>query len=79
MSNKKIVKSGNKGFAQRFKHAYIVIKSSDENPPTRVLQDFSRLQSPHHNFAKNGGRDDEIIDPEIAEALYYINKVQNKG
>ena len=79
MSNKKIVKSGNKGFAQRFKHPDIVLIPSDENPPAGVLQDFSRLESPHHNFAKNGGCDDEIIDPEIAEALYYINKVQNKG
>ena len=79
MSNKKIVKSGNKGFAQRFKHPDIVLIPSDENPPAGVLQDFSRLESPHHNFAKNGGRDDEIIDPEIAEALYYIKKVQNKG
>ena len=78
MSKKKIVKSGNKPFSQRFKHAYIVLKSSDENPPARVLQDFSRLQSPHHDFAKNGGPDDEIIDYETAEALYYINKVQNK-
>ena len=78
MSKKKIVKSGNKKFSQRFKHPDIVLKSSEENPPAGVLQDFSRLQSPHHNFAKNGGRDDEIIDPEIAEALYYINKVQNK-
>tara|TARA_R100001082_G_scaffold79025_1_gene46446 strand:+ start:1386 stop:1625 length:240 start_codon:yes stop_codon:yes gene_type:complete len=79
MSNKKIVKSGNKGFAQRFKHPDIVLIPSEENPPPRVLQDFSRLGSPHHNFAKNGGCDDEIIDPEITEALYYINKVQNKG
>ena len=60
MSNKKIVKSGNKGFAQRFKHPDIVLIPSDENPPAGVLQDFAR------------------IDPEIAEALYYIKKVQNK-
>ena len=84
MSNKKMDKTRGKSFAQKFKHAEIIIKSSDENPPSQVLQDFARLKSPHHNFAKNGGPDDELYETEkekltaMEQALYYINKVQNK-
>ena len=84
MSDKKMTKTRGKSFAQKYKHAEIILKSSDENPPSRVLQDYARLKSPHHNFSKNGGPDDELYEKEkekltaLEKALYYINKVQNK-
>ena len=84
MSNKKSKRSRGNPFAQRYKHAEIIVQSNGDNPPSGIIEDYSRLKSPHHKFPKNGGPDEELYETalqeekEMLEALYYINKVQNK-
>ena len=80
MSNKKIVKSGNKKFSQRFKHPDIVLQSFDEEPPSSIIDDFARLKSPYHNWNKSSGADDvEPLADNIQEAIKNIRKIEKKN